>query len=99
MHGQVLRYVVCYDIPDNKRRTRVAKCLDGYGDRVQLSVFEALLDHVLIERLIGRLMDLIDEDEDRVRIYALCSTCTDKTRKLGIRDPGPEVGEEIVFIV
>ncbi|NEP62230.1 MAG: CRISPR-associated endonuclease Cas2 [Symploca sp. SIO2G7] len=35
--------LVVYDIPDNKRRTKLAKFLEGYGRRVQYSVFECFL--------------------------------------------------------
>ncbi len=99
MHKKALRYIICYDIPDDRRRLKVAKCLDGYGDRVQFSVFEALLDHALMSRLTTSLEGLIDEKEDSIRIYTICATCADKTRKLGISDAGPEVGEERVFVV
>lgn len=99
MRGGTLRYVICYDIPDDKRRIRVAKCLDGYGDRMQFSVFEAVLDQALIERLMGKLGNLIDPAEDSVKVYALCSNCARKTRKLGVAEAEPEVGEETVFIV
>ena len=34
-------YVICYDIPDNRRRNQLAKELKGFGTRVQYSVFEA----------------------------------------------------------
>ena len=33
------RTLVAYDIPDDKRRSRVAHLLESYGDRVQFSVF------------------------------------------------------------
>ena len=99
MRGKALRYVICYDIPDNARRTKVAKCLDGYGDRVQFSIFEALIDHTLLAKLTTRLEELIDEKEDSVRIYTICAGCADKTRKLGITSEGPEIGEETVFII
>ena len=36
----MMRYVVCYDISDAKRRKRVADLLDAHGDRAQESVFE-----------------------------------------------------------
>ena len=52
-----------------------------------------------MERLAGELGELIDEAEDSVRIYPMCSSCAAKVRKLGVIQPGPEVGEEIVFIV
>ena len=35
-----MRYVVTYDIADDRRREDVATLLSGYGPRVQLSVFE-----------------------------------------------------------
>ena len=41
-------FVVSYDIPDNKRRTKVMKLLEGYGRRAQFSVFEC---HVAPEEM------------------------------------------------
>ena len=32
-------YLIAYDIPDDRRRDRLAKCLQRHGDRVQYSVF------------------------------------------------------------
>lgn len=37
--NQCRRYLIAYDIGDDKRRARVARILQGYGDRVQFSVF------------------------------------------------------------
>ena len=39
-------YLVTYDITDDQRRTKVAKILEDFGDRVQYSVFEMILDRV-----------------------------------------------------
>ena len=94
----IRRYVVCYDIVDDKRRTRLAKCLDGYGDRIQYSVFEAVLDRVLFDNLVQDVKKIMDEKEDKVTIYPLCSACAKKRIALGKRN-GPLPGEEIVFIV
>lgn len=33
------RYLVAYDIVDDRRRTKIAKVLESYGDRIQYSVF------------------------------------------------------------
>mgnify|MGYP002748130839 FL=1 len=33
------RTLIAYDIPDDKRRGRIAKLLLTYGDRIQYSVF------------------------------------------------------------
>ncbi|MFE4108590.1 CRISPR-associated endonuclease Cas2, partial [Almyronema epifaneia] len=35
--------LVVYDIPDDKRRTKLATFLEGYGRRVQYSVFECFM--------------------------------------------------------
>lgn len=94
-----IRYVICYDIPDDKRRTRLAKCLDGYGDRIQYSVFEALLGRALFDKLISEIESIINEKEDKVTVYFLCGTCEGKRQSLG-RDKGkPLPGQEVVFIV
>jgi CRISPR-associated protein Cas2 len=36
-------YLICYDIVKDSRRTKVAHLLEGYGLRVQKSVFEVVL--------------------------------------------------------
>jgi CRISPR-associated protein Cas2 len=33
------RYLVAYDIRDDKRLRQVASCMEGFGDRIQYSVF------------------------------------------------------------
>lgn len=33
------RYLVAYDIRDDKRLRQVASCVEGFGDRIQYSVF------------------------------------------------------------
>ena len=66
--------MISYDIPDNRRRTRLAKVLLDFGERVQYSVFEADLDKKLFDRLLQRVNNEINDQEDSVRIYPLCST-------------------------
>ena len=94
-----LRYVVCYDIPNDGRRARIARCLDDYGDRVQYSVFEMLLDRRLFDNLVADLSARIDPAEDRVNIYPVCAACMKKSVFLGLSSDEVRPGEEIVFIV
>lgn len=75
--------VVSYDIPDDKRRTKVMKTLEGYGHRVQYSVFECELRPADLQKLQQRLHDLIHPDQDDVRFYGLCDTCVQKITALG----------------
>ena len=77
--------VVAYDVPEDRRRTKLAEALEAYGRRVQYSVFEALLEPPQIEELLERLASLIDPEEDKVRLYRLCAACLFAARA---RHPG-----------
>jgi CRISPR-associated protein Cas2 len=76
-------YIVSYDIPDTPRRTKISKILEDFGDRVQYSVFECLLDHDLLEKMCFRLEKVVKEKEDSVRVYALCGNCEKLIRVIG----------------
>jgi CRISPR-associated protein Cas2 len=65
------RYLVCYDIADPKRLRRVATICEGWGLRLQESVFECLLDGLGREKLIARLADAINTAHDRVLLVDL----------------------------
>lgn len=67
----MLFYVVAYDIPDDKRRKKVADLLEGYGKRVQYSVFECLLTQAKYDELRKRLKKRVKLAEDSVRFYPL----------------------------
>jgi len=62
-------YVIAYDIPEDRRRTRLANLLKSYGERVQLSVFECWLSRAELEALKKRIREKVDLAEDSVRIY------------------------------
>ena len=88
-------YLVSYDIPDDKKRTKMAKTLRDFGERVQLSVFECILDDILLKRMISRVTKIISED-DSVRVYALCAKCQELIKVFG---RGTVVKDENVFIL
>jgi CRISPR-associated protein Cas2 len=67
----MLFYVVVYDIPCDKRRRKVAELLEGYGARVQYSVFECILDRQRYRELKSRLRRRVQLPEDSVRFYPL----------------------------
>ena len=71
-----MEFLVSYDIntetkEGERRLRRVAKVCEGYGQRVQKSVFECLLNRALLESLIADLHQVIEPAEDSVRIYRL----------------------------
>jgi CRISPR-associated protein Cas2 len=67
----MLFYIVTYDIPCDKRRRKVANLLEGYGKRVQYSVFECVLTAEKYVELKKRLKPRIKVEEDSVRLYPL----------------------------
>ncbi len=75
--------VVSYDIPDDRRRTKVMNLLYGYGMRVQYSVFECELRPADLEQLKQRMRRLIQKETDDVRFYPLCQTCLGKATVMG----------------
>ena len=64
-------YVVIYDISDDKRRRRVFNLLEGYGQRVQFSAFECVMNDRKFEELRARLAKVVKMDEDSVRFYPI----------------------------
>lgn len=75
--------VVSYDVVDDRRRKRVHDTLKDFGTRVQYSVFECLLDAPVLDRLVERLVGVVDAGEDSVRFYVLCQGDVRKIRVLG----------------
>lgn len=63
-------WVIAYDIPSNKRRRKFAKVLEGYGIRLQKSVFECRLQPHHLLRL-RQLLASIATTDDSVRIWAV----------------------------
>ena len=75
--------VVTYDISDDQRRSRVARCMEDFGRRVQWSVFDCQLDERALGELKRRLAMLIDQELDSVRFYRLCRACREGAEVLG----------------
>jgi len=68
--------LVAYDVntltkAGRSRLRRVAKVCEGSGQRVQLSVFECTVSEAQMEIFRTRLLKVIDENEDNLRIYRL----------------------------
>ena len=85
-NDDAMLYVVSYDIPDDRRRTRVHSALTGFGTWVQFSVFECFLDRKQRAKLEARLLKELHQGEDTIRIYGLCGTCIGKVQVLGRGD-------------
>lgn len=93
--GQMTCYVVAYDIPDDRRRTRVHKILLGFGKWTQYSLFECFLTKKQLVLLRSKLADHLQSTQDSVRFYALCAHCLEAVETVGGSPPAPE----LLFIV
>ena len=70
--------VVSYDVVDDRKRTKIAKAMKSYGERVQKSVFECRIDDQQFIRMKKTLESIMDMNEDSVRFYFLCKGCVDR---------------------
>ena len=80
--GEMLT-IVAYDISDARRLARVARLCEDYGVRVQYSLFECRLEETYFESFWLKLLDLIDEDEDRAVAYKIEARCAKETLTAG----------------
>ena len=93
--NQTTCYVIAYDIPDDKRRTKVHKILLGSGKWTQYSLFECFLTRKELVLLRSKLTDHLEAKEDSVRFYPLCANCVSKVETVG----GPPPADAVLFLV
>ncbi len=81
-------YVVSYDITNDRRRAKIARLLEGFGQRVQYSVFECELTDAHYQVLKKKYLRILKVDEgDSVRVYRLCKTCVQAAEVQGDGPP------------
>ncbi|WP_395095182.1 CRISPR-associated endonuclease Cas2 [Armatimonas sp.] len=91
-------YVLTYDIPSNRRRLKAANVILDYGGRYQKSSFECdLSTDRRYRELIGRLWDVLNPEEDTIRIYRVCGECRPFAKTLGI-DTVPEPLQKVLIL-
>ncbi len=91
-------YLISYDISIDKRRTKVAKLLEGFGRRVLESVFECDLTAAEYTQLRRKLNRRIKADEgDKLRIYRLCRSCIQQIEIIGDGPPVERSADVYIF--
>ncbi|MBF0477035.1 MAG: CRISPR-associated endonuclease Cas2 [Deltaproteobacteria bacterium] len=93
--------LVSYDIstmdPAGPRRlNRVAKTCKNYGQRVQFSVFECLVDPAKWVVLRQKLIDIIEPETDSLRFYFLGSNWRHRVEHIGAKKTYDQEGPLIV---
>ncbi|WP_135557337.1 CRISPR-associated endonuclease Cas2 [Paenibacillus cymbidii] len=82
--------LITYDVSTvssagQKRLRQVAKVCQNYGQRVQHSVFECVVDAAQLAALKLKLIDLIDEEKDSLRFYQLGNNYKNKVEHVGVK--------------
>ena len=73
------------DAAGRKRLRKIAKECVNYGQRVQCSVFECLLDPAQCKLLQAKLRQLMDPEKDSLRFYYLGSRYENKIEHFGCK--------------
>lgn len=81
--------LITYDVntltKEGRKRLRyVAKECKNFGQRVQFSVFECSVDEMQMEIFRKRLLDIINKDEDSLRVYKFRGGRKDTVESYGI---------------
>ena len=93
--SQTMCYIIAYDIPSDRRRTKVHKVLSGFGTWTQYSLFECFLSKKELVLLKSKLANHVEDTQDSVRFYPMCAACLDKVETVGGEPPT----EDVLFIV
>lgn len=83
----LVTYDVSTETPEGKKRLRhVAKICENYGQRVQNSVFECLVNPVQKIELCHKLEKTIDYKCDSLRYYQLGKNWTNRVKHVGAKE-------------
>ena len=74
------------DAAGRKRLRQIAKQCVNYGQRVQNSVFECVLDAAQCRQLQQILLEIMDERKDSLRFYYLGNQYQNKVEHFGIKE-------------
>lgn len=90
-------FLIAYDVHDDKRLRQVAQTMEGYGSRLQFSVFRCFLTKREMQRLrweLSRIMDLSDD----LLVVRLCPGCVANVRATHDKQQWPDEPERFSVI-
>ncbi len=82
--------LITYDVETTssqgrKRLRKVAKICTNYGQRVQNSVFECVVDPAQLQTIKYRIEEVIDKEKDSIRYYYLGNNWSGKVEHIGAK--------------
>lgn len=82
----LITYDVNTETVEGKKRLRkVAKMCVNYGQRVQNSVFECVIEPAKFKEVQHRLQEIINKDKDSLRFYYLGNNYKNKVEHIGAK--------------
>lgn len=91
-----MRYLICYDIPDDKTRDAIVNYLERFAWRVQYSVFSCRLDNAEKSAVWIDLLAIAPPSEgNSILMVPLCKVC-EKNLKLSTKPLEEEKGFLVV---
>lgn len=82
----LITYDVSTETEAGKSRLRkVSKKCEDYGQRVQNSVFECLIDGAQLKQLQDKLLKIIDPESDSLRFYYLGDNWKNRVEHIGAK--------------
>lgn len=93
--------LITYDVntttaSGRRRLSRIAKICCNYGQRVQNSVFECMLDSAQLVGVRAQLLDIMDEKTDSIRIYNLGNRAATRIEQYGLKQSYDPEGDLIL---
>jgi CRISPR-associated protein Cas2 len=92
----LVSYDVATEDKGQRRLRRVARACQDYGQRVQYSVFECIVDPAQWTVLRQRLIEEIDHEKDSLRFYYLGSNWKRRVEQVGLKKAPDQDGPLIV---
>ena len=91
-----MRYLICYDIPDDKTRDNIVNYLERFAWRIQYSVFSCRLDKEQASIVWKDLLSITAFDKrNSVLMVPLCKAC-EKNLLLSVKPLEEEKGFLVV---
>jgi CRISPR-associated protein Cas2 len=91
-------YIVAYDISDQRRWRQVFKAMNGFGEWLQLSIFQCRLHRKRLAQLEAELGDLISHEEDHLMIMDLGPADQVEPRVRSLGKPFQAVEKEATIV-
>ena len=93
--------LITYDVSTidkngEKRLRKISKECVNYGQRVQNSVFECVLDNAQLKKLQHKLLLIMDKEKDSLRFYNIGNNYKNKIEHYGVK---PSYDAEELLII